>query len=68
MKKTYIKPQLWVMATATNELLQYTSWCVKPTNNDDEPGKDDYGKIIYDKGEEGFEENHEYDPWTESNW
>ena len=67
MKKTYIKPQLWVMATATNVLLQ-TSWRVKPTNNDDEPGKDDYGKIIYDKGEEGFEENHEYDPWTESNW
>ena len=68
MKKTYIKPQLWVMATATNELLQYTSWRVKPTNNDDEPGKDDYGKIINDKGKEGFEENHEYDPWTESNW
>lgn len=68
MKKTYIKPQLWVMATATNEHLMHTSWRVKPTNNDDEPGKDDYGKIIYDKGEEGFEENHEYDPWTESNW
>lgn len=67
MKKTYIKPQLWVMATATNVLLQ-TSWRVKPTNNDDEPGKDDYGKIINDKGKEGFEENHEYDPWTESNW
>ena len=67
MKKTYIKPQLWVMATATHELLQ-TSWRVKPTNNDDEPGKDDYGKIINDKGKEGFEENHEYDPWTESNW
>ena len=67
MKKTYIKPQLWVMATDTNVLLQ-TSWRVKPTNNDDEPGKDDYGKIIYDKGKEGFEENHEYDPWTESNW
>lgn len=67
MKKTYIKPQLWVMATAANELLQ-TSWRVKPTNNDDEPGKDDYGKIINDKGKKGFEENHEYDPWTESNW
>ena len=67
MKKTYIKPQLWVMATATNVLLQ-TSWRVKPTNNDDVPGKDDYGKIINDKGKEGFEENHEYDPWTESNW
>ena len=67
MKKTYIKPQLWVMATATNVLLQ-TSWRVKPTNNDDEPGKDDYGKIINDKGKEGFEEDHEYDPWTESNW
>ena len=67
MKKTYIKPQLWEMATATNVLLQ-TSWRVKPTNNDDEPGKDDYGKIINDKGKEGFEENHEYDPWTESNW
>ena len=67
MKKTYIKPQLWVMATATNELLQ-TSWRVNPTNKDDKPGDDDYGKIINDKGKEGFEENHEYDPWTESNW
>ena len=67
MKKTYIKPQLWVMATATNVLLQ-TSWRVKPTNNDDEPGKDDYGKIINDKGKEGFEENHEYDPWDSNNW
>lgn len=67
MKKTYIKPQLWVMATATNELLQ-TSWRVKPTNNDDEPGKDDYGKIIYDdKGEGGYGKD-EYDPWDSSKW
>lgn len=67
MKKTYIKPQLWVMATATNEHLMHTSWRVKPTNNDDEPGKDDYGKIIYDKGEGNYGKD-EYDPWTESNW
>ena len=67
MKKTYIKPQLWVMATATNELLQ-TSWRVKPTNNDDEPGKDDRGKIIYDdKGEGGYGKD-EYDPWDSSKW
>lgn len=67
MKKTYIKPQLWVMATATNELLQYTSWAFYSPNGD-EPGKDDRGKIIYDKGKEGFEDDHEYDPWTDSNW
>lgn len=66
MKKTYIKPQLWVMATATNELLQ-ASWGVHYTNGD-EPGKDDYGKIIYDKGKESFEEDNEYDPWKDSNW
>ena len=66
MKKTYIKPQLWVMATATNVLLQ-TSWRVKPTNNDDEPGKDDYGKIIEDKGEGGYGKD-EYDPWYSSKW
>ena len=66
MKKTYIKPQLWVMATATNELLQYTSWCVYSTNGG-EPGKDDRGKIIYDKGEGNYGKD-EYDPWTESNW
>ena len=66
MKKTYIKPQLWVTATATNELLQ-TSWRVKPTNNDDEPGKADYGKIIDDKGEGGYGKD-EYDPWDSSNW
>ena len=63
MKKTYIKPQLWVMATATNELL-YTSWGVYSTNGD-EPGTDDRGNIIYD--DENFGEG-EYDPWTDSNW
>lgn len=63
MKKTYIKPQLWVMATATNELLQYTSWAV----NKDERREDDYGKIIYDKGKENYEED-EYDPWNSNNW
>lgn len=66
MKKTYIKPQLWVVATVPSELC-YTSW-----RSQDEygnvTGKDDYGKIIDDKGKEGFEEDHEYDPWTESNW
>lgn len=64
MKKTYIKPQLWVMATATDEHLLYTSWAANP-NNGGKPGKDDYGKIIYDKDK--YEEG-EYDPWTESNW
>ena len=55
------------MATAANELLQYTSWA-NYSPNGDEPGKDDYGKIIYDKGKESFEEDNEYDPWKDSNW
>ena len=63
MKKTYIKPQLWVMATATNELLQYTSWCV----NKDERQEGDYGEIIDDKGEGNYG-NDEYDPWDSSKW
>lgn len=63
MKKTYIKPQLWVMATATNELLQYTSWCV----NKDERQEGDYGEIIDDKGEGNYGKD-EYDPWKDSNW
>lgn len=63
MKKTYIKPQLWVMATATNELLQYTSWAV----NKDERQEGDYGEIIDDKGEGNYGKD-EYDPWKESNW
>lgn len=62
MKKTYIKPQLWVMATATNELLQYTSWAV----NKDERQDDDYGEIIDDKGA-GHYGKDEYDPWDSSN-
>lgn len=66
MKKTYIKPQLWVMATATNELLQYTSWSVKP-NKGGEPGDDDYGEIIDDKGEGKYGKD-EYDPWNSDNW
>lgn len=63
MKKTYIKPQLWVMATDTNELLQQTSWSANTPGK--EPGKDDYGKIIYD--DENFGEG-EYDPWKNTNW
>lgn len=63
MKKTYIKPQLWVMATATNELLQYTSWAV----NEDERREGDYGEIIDDKGEGNYGKD-EYDPWDSSNW
>ena len=63
MKKTYIKPQLLVMATATNELLQYTSWCV----NKDERQEGDYGEIIDDKGEGNYG-NDEYDPWNSDNW
>lgn len=63
MKKTYIKPQLWVMATATNELLQYTSWCV----NKDESQEGDYGEIIDDKGEGNYGKD-EYDPWDSSHW
>ena len=55
MKKTYIKPQLLVMATDTNELLQQTSWSSNTPGK--EPGKDDYGKIIYDKG------LYRYCPW-----
>ena len=66
MKKTYIKPQLWVMATATNELLQYTSWSVKP-NKGGEPGDDDYGEIIDDKGEGKYGKD-EYNPWNSDNW
>ncbi len=65
MKKTYIKPQLWVMATATNELL-YTSWRVKP-NKGGEPGDDDYGEIIDDKGEGNYGKD-EYDPWDSNHW
>lgn len=66
MKKTYIKPQLWVMATATNELLlQQTSWGVYSPNGG-QPGEDDYGKIIYD--DENFKEEGENNPWDSNNW
>ena len=64
MKKTYIKPQFWVMATATNELLQYTSWAANTPGK--EPGIDDRGKIIYDEGEGSYEEDD--DPWNVKNW
>lgn len=62
MKKTYIKPQLWVMATDTNELLQ-SSLVV----NEDERREGDYGEIIDDKGEGNYGKD-EYDPWNSSNW
>ena len=53
------------MATATNELL-YTSWRVKP-NKGGEPGDDDYGEIIDDKGKGNYGKD-EYDPWNSDNW
>lgn len=52
--------------TNAGEPLLQTSWSVD-RNNGDEPGKDDYGKIIYDKGKENYKEG-EYDPWTEGYW
>lgn len=61
-KAADIKPQLWVMATDTNELLQ-SSWVV----NEDERREGDYGEIIDDKGEGNYGKD-EYDPWNSSNW
>ena len=68
MKKTYIKPQLWVVATNAGELLlNQTSWTVYP--RDGYSDKDIHGNIIYDEGEEYYEKNeNEYDPWKGSNW
>ena len=63
MKKTYIKPQLWVVATVPSELC-YTSWRSQDEDGN-VTGKDDYGKIIYD--DENFGEG-EYDPWKNTNW
>lgn len=64
MKKTYIKPQLCVVATNADALLNQTSWKVY---SDDPSNKDDYGNIIYDKGAENYKEG-EYDPWKEGLW
>lgn len=65
MKKTYIKPQLWVVATVPSELC-YTSWRSQDEDGN-VTGKDDYGKIIHDKGEGNYEKD-EYDPWNGINW
>lgn len=65
MKKTYIKPQLWVVATVPSELC-YTSWRSQDEDGN-VTGKDDYGKIIDDKGEGNYGKD-EYDPWNSSNW
>lgn len=65
MKKTYIKPQLWVVATVPSELC-YTSWRSQDEDGN-VTGKYDYGKIIDDKGEGNYGED-EYDPWKGSNW
>lgn len=65
MKKTYIKPQLWVVATVPSELC-YTSWRSQDKNGN-VTGEDDYGEIIDDKGEGNYG-NDEYDPWDSSKW
>lgn len=63
MKKTYIKPQLDVVATNAGELLNQTSWAVYAQDDN----KYNHGSIIYDEGEGNYG-NDEYDPWTDSNW
>lgn len=65
MKKTYIKPQLWVVATVPSELC-YISWRSQDEDGN-VTGKDDYGKIIDDKGKGNYRED-EYDPWKDRNW
>lgn len=65
MKKTYIKPQLWVVATVPSELC-YTSWRSQDKNGN-VTREDDYGKIIDDKGEGNYGKD-EYDPWKDINW
>lgn len=65
MKKTYIKPQLWVVATVPSELC-YTSWRSQDKNGN-VTGDDDYGEIIDDKGEGNYGKD-EYDPWDSSHW
>ncbi len=65
MKKTYIKPQLWVVATVPSELC-YTSWRSQDKNGN-VTGEDDYGEIIDDKGEGNYGKD-EYDPWDSSKW
>ena len=66
MKKTYIKPQLCVVATNADELLAPTqaSWAVDRPHDED---KDDYGNIIYDKGD-GSNLPDNNDPWNSDNW
>lgn len=65
MKKTYIKPQLCVVATNADELLAptQTSWGVGPHDED----KDNHGNIIYDEGD-GSNLPNNYDPWDSKNW
>ena len=65
MKKTYIKPQLWVVATVPSELC-YTSWRSQDKYGN-VTGEDDYGEIIDDKGEGNYGKD-ESDPWDSSNW
>lgn len=65
MKKTYIKPQLWVVATVPSELC-YTSWRSQDEDGN-VTGKDDYGKIIHDEGEGSYGKD-DYDPWKGINW
>ena len=65
MTKTYIKPQLWVVATVPSELC-YTSWRSQDKNGN-VTGEDDYGEIIDDKGEGNYGKD-EYDPWDSSKW
>lgn len=65
MKKTYIKPQLWVVATVPSELC-YTSWRSQDKNGN-VTGDDDYGEIIDDKGEGNYGKD-EYDPWDSNHW
>ena len=68
IRKKYIKPQTNIVASVPCTLCAgsgYDNLWVIDKDENHNPDKDDYGKIIYDDG--SLQGSH-YDPYNDSNW
>ena len=68
-KKIYISPELEFLSNET--MLMQNSWNVDKVHADpdwEEKHPNDWDNIFFDKGEDYYYNNGEYDPWNSDNW
>ena len=68
-KKIYITPELEFLANEA--MLMVNTWNVDKVDDEanwEEKHPNDWGNIFFDKGEDYYYNNGEYDPWNSDNW